>query len=433
MDELSAMPSISRTDLELAARRRFTELVLGDNQPRGLHPTFAGEDIAFNIEESRTRIVQLDHQLRGNQFDRSIEIAAEEIILCIGGNRATLTKNEWLVAQQLCARAERERQVRFVQQLETPAQPPEVSDTLFAEGPTSPVASSPVIQVGGSSGLTWGRAGELYLSRKVAEGVGLSQRTELKRVIDWFSDRVGTERLIGDISKIELRSFRDSIGRVDVRLRGRKLAFDARLTGAAEHQIQSSTALRYWYSIQALFAWAEDEGHIDADPAAGLKLAVKKGQTKNTPPPFSQAELERFCQSPLYNGYLSPTRPMLIGTCHVRDGRWWMGVLMMMTGMRAGEVSQLLPIDFVFDHAFPHLKVRRDDGSGNQIKSVKSESALRDVPLASPLLTLGLQQFVQRRAASRPKDRLFREFRLGANDRKSDGATKFWGEYNGER
>jgi integrase len=100
----------------------------------------------------------------------------------------------------------------------------------------------------------------------------------------------------------------------------------------------------------------------------------------------------------------------------------------MFTGMRAAEISQLLPSDFVFDHEFPHLKIQRVDGEGKQVKAVKSTSSIRDIPLAPELLILGLRQFVERRRKWKPKDRIFFEFRPGL-DRESDGATKFWGNY----
>ena len=63
------------------------------------------------------------------------------------------------------------------------------------------------------------------------------------------------------------------------------------------------------------------------------------------------------------------------------------------------------------------------------MKTAKTPSSIRDVPLSPMLLELGLAEFVSRRAKSRPKDRIFSEFRLGTHGRKSDGMTKFWNHY----
>lgn len=103
--------------------------------------------------------------------------------------------------------------------------------------------------------------------------------------------------------------------------------------------------------------------------------------------------------------------------------------MLLYSGLRAGEFSQLLPSDFVFEADIPHLKVQTDDAAGVKTKSAKSTSSIRDVPLHPDLLRLGLREIVERRAKLKPHERVFREFRLGADGRNSDGMTKFWGSY----
>ena len=427
MDQFSRMPNPSRADLEQSANRFFQELRDENDVPRQFHPERLDEELDLNIELSRNRIRELDDQLRANQFEGYVEGLADRLVAGLDVSLGDLSPRERILALQLAARAERERQEHFVHQLTSPAQPYAPRDELFTQTVLVQPLISSVAQPATTS-MPLIEAGSAYLERKIAEGVGVSQRTELKRVLDWLKEQVGSDRAIGSISKAELRTFRDDLGRADVRNRGRKLAFSSRLTNKAEHQIKSVTALRYWHSVQGFFAWAEDEGHISVDPAAGLKLAVKKGQAKRSPEAFSKEELVKFCQSPLYSGYLSPKHPSTPGECHFRGGRWWCGLLLMFTGMRAAEVSQLLPTDFVFDCEFPHLKVQQFDANGKPVKSVKNPNAVRDIPLASELLVLGIRQFVEKRLKSKPKDRVIEELRLGT-DRKSDGATKFWGEY----
>ncbi|MEQ1494892.1 MAG: tyrosine-type recombinase/integrase, partial [Novosphingobium sp.] len=98
-------------------------------------------------------------------------------------------------------------------------------------------------------------------------------------------------------------------------------------------------------------------------------------------------------------------------------------------GLRAGELSQLLPGDFDFSAEVPHLKVRRVDETGATIKSTKTDGSVRDVPLAPVLLQLGLAEFVAQRAKVDRKRRVLHEFNLGSRGRTSDGMTKFWGAY----
>jgi integrase len=166
--------------------------------------------------------------------------------------------------------------------------------------------------------------------------------------LGWLQERFGPERDISSIQKRELATFRDDLARLDVTQRGRRAPFEGRLTNKAADQIRSVTALRYWRSVQAFFAWAVSEGFVDADPSSGLLMQARKGETKRSPKPFSQAELREFCKTPLYSGYRSPKHVLEKGTCHRRTGRWWSAVVMMFTGLRAGELSQLLALDFDF-------------------------------------------------------------------------------------
>jgi len=211
-----------------------------------------------------------------------------------------------------------------------------------------------------------------------------------------------------------------------VTLRGRELPFQERLTNKETDQIKSVTSSRYWRSVAGFFAWAAAEGLVGSNAAAGLRLEPRKGEARKTPAPFSETELRKLFRTPLYIGYKSPKRVNEEGTLMRRNGHWWSGVLPLFTGIRAGELSQLLPNDFVFEDDIPHLKVREDDGAGQLTKRAKTASSIRDVPLLPILLDLGLREFVQARAKLQPKGRVFREFRLGTGDRLSDGMTKFW-------
>lgn len=230
------------------------------------------------------------------------------------------------------------------------------------------------------------------------------------------------------VDKAVLRQFRDDLSRLDASLRGRKVPFVDRLTNVAERQINSATASRYWNYVQSLFAWANAEGLIEANPAEGLKVERRANERRSSPEPFSEAELRKLFATPLYAGHASTRKVDEPGACVVRGGRWWSGVLALFTGLRAGELSQLLPSDFIFDVEVPHLRITDQEQSGGRAKRVKTAAAIRDVPLAPVLLQLGLREFVEA-AAKRYSGRVFREFRLGSGDRTSDGMTKFWGPY----
>ena len=432
MSRMRETPHLTRADLERAASEYFQAMAEEVDQPRQFDDVHFESELAFNIESSRDRIRELDFQLTTDLFDAAVKIRAADIVLGTGADFAELPEREQRFACQLSARAEREQMEFLVHLLTTPHRRFEPADSLFGRCGVGPaVQPSPLAQVHveNDPGTVLREAVAIFLARKVARGISQSQVDEVGRALGWLRERIGDLRPLSAVTKAELRKFRDDLLRVDVTLRGRPGQFQTRLTSDPGKQIKTVTALRYWRSVQSFFQWCAAEQYAPDDPSAGLKLETRKGEVKRSPPPYTVEELTRLFQTPLYAGYRSAKRLGVSGTCHRREGHWWSGVLMMFTGLRGGEVSQFLPEDFVFDEAVPHLKVRTVDAAGRSVKTTKNSASIRDVPLAPQLLRLGLAEFVARRKASNPKARVFREFRPGAQGRKSDGLTKFWGAY----
>lgn len=427
VDKLDRMTAPTRSDLERAAVAFFNDLAAQVEQREGFDLDNLAAEIDFNLSESRRRIAELDAQLSANTFDGPVTAAAQHILHDAG--YADLPDNPALplMARQLAARAEREQLALLVHSLTNPAKAYRNSDDLFGRLHHAPVINVPAPLV--SDTIPLSEAGAAYLKRKLRAGLTQNHIDELKRALGWLEQRFGSDTPMGAIPKTELGRFRDDVARLNVQMRGRDVPFDARLTNDVKHQVKSVTAERYWRSVQGLFAWAASEGVIPDDPASTLKLEGRKGELKATPPPFTKEELQQLFTTPLFAGYLSHSRLNTPGECHRRNGRWWSGVLSLFTGLRAGELSQLLPTDFVFSSGIPYLMVREENEKGERVKSAKTASSIRDVPLSPVLIELGLDNFVAARAKSRPKDRVFHELRLGTRGRKSDGMTKFWSDY----
>ncbi|MFN3777063.1 hypothetical protein [Sphingomonas parapaucimobilis] len=421
------MTAPTRSDLERAAVAFFNDLAAQVERREGLNLDNLAVEIDFNLSESRRRIAELDAQLSANAFDNQVVASAQHILSDAGLTDRRDDAALPIVARQLAARAEREQLALLVHSLTSPGKTYRATDDLFAARSPAPVMHTPAPPAPDTMPLR--EAGAAYVKRKLRAGLTQTHIDELKRALGWLEQRFGSDRPIGAILKTELGRFRDDIARLDVHMRGRDVPFEARLTNDVEHQVKSVTAERYWRSVQGLFAWAASEGIIPQDPASTLKLEGRKGERKGTPPPFTQEELQHLFKTPLFAGYLAPSRQNTPGECHRRDGRWWSGVLSLFTGLRAGELSQLLPTDFVFASDIPHLKVREENEKGERVKSAKTASSIRDVPLSPVLIELGLGDFVAARAKWHPKDRVFHEFRLGTHGRKSDGMTKFWNRY----
>lgn len=428
---LRHMPSPSQADLEQAAVAYFDELASVVSLDRRFPMDHLDEEISWNIECSRNRIRELDDQLRANAFDEATQRRASVLTEAGGWSLTDLDDRDTLFALQLAARAEREQMQLLIHVLSNPHRQFVADDPIFHETHGSATARVPSRRPIAASRpqLTVREAVTDYIRRQTLRKLGKSQIEELSRALMWLREEVGDLTPLIAVEISQLRTFRDDIARVDATLRGRPGAFRERLTNVADHQIKSVTARRYWRSVQAFFDWCAAEQLLPSDPAAGLKLDMKKGEVSKTPPPFTDAELEKLFKTSLFAGYKSLKRVMEPGTCRKRGGHWWSAVMLLFTGLRAGELSQLLPEDFIFDAEIPHLKVRDVDGEGRRVKSTKNVASVRDVPLVPLLLQLGLREFVGQRREIGPGTRVFREFRPGTKGRTSDGLTKFWAAY----
>ncbi len=424
------MPSPSRHDLEQSARSFFEGLAREIDGPRKFDTTYFSEELALNIEASNDRIRELDVQLVTNTFDDAVKFKAEIIAGDAGMPLGQLSDEQQLYTQKLAARAEREQLEMLKHLLTKPIQPFLGNDAIFSTAPVLSIPSAVPISQTFEHGPRLDHLVAGYMESMKARSLGHSHMDEVGRALGWFQERMGHDRDINSITKADVRLFRDDIARMDGGMRGKARPFEKRLTSIAKNQIKSATAIKYWRSVQAFFAWAAAEhDEVENNPTTRLTLKAKKGEQRQSPEAYSAEELQLLFSTPLYAGYQSVRRRGLPGTCMKREGHWWTGVLMPFTGLRAGELSQFLPDDFIFDADIPHIKVRRENAAGKQVKQVKNQSSVRDVPIAPVLLELGLAEFVAARAKRYPGERLFRELRLGSKDRISDGMTKFWADY----
>ena len=152
------------------------------------------------------------------------------------------------------------------------------------------------------------------------------------------------------------------------------------------------TAERYRRELKRFFDWCRLQGILSKDPVAVVKPPKRKPGDKEKRVPFKIDELRRMFSACLYVGCLNDghgfNRP---GAEKPRRGRFWLPLLGLFTGARAGELCQLRVRDFRRTKNGTNYFVIRSDGEG---MSVKTENAVRDVPVHNELIQLGLLEFV---------------------------------------
>ena len=96
------------------------------------------------------------------------------------------------------------------------------------------------------------------------------------------------------------------------------------------------------------------------------------------------------------------------------------------SGMRLGEIVQLLVGDIKSEHGVAYFDICRGEGEKKQIKTA---SSMRRVPIHKMLIELGLLEYVAAARASRPKERLFEDIKPGVSGDFSHNFSKWFGRY----
>jgi integrase len=423
---------LDQDTLEQAANAYFAELMLEVDQPRDFPPDDFDNALAFQIEQATDEISRRDGNLTAHSYTDGDRNAARAMLKPMGVDFDDLGQDGQLAALSHVVRAKRQQMRYLLHSLQTPASRFSPDDELFASrlsasGAKDAVAPATSIPKIIRPDLTLGSTAteyNAYLVRTERQG---STRDETGRVLRWLQEEIDPATPVSQITHDQMREFRNCLLELSKGAQGKKLPFRQRLALPGQENLRFVTRQRYWRFTTKFFGWLQAEYRI-ANPAKDLLFEGGRNELRQSPEPFSTEELKRFLRTPLFSGYQSRNRMMAEGDCLIRNGYWWSAVLMMFTGARAGDIAQLLPSDFRFDHGVPHLIFQPGMLPEGVPKRSKLGPRTLTVPLHPALLELGIRQFVEARAKRHGGKRLLFDIGLGGH-RMSTGMTKFWSRY----
>jgi integrase len=167
-------------------------------------------------------------------------------------------------------------------------------------------------------------------------------------------------------------------------------------------------------AVRALLAIAEHEEWISSNPASGILLPEVKSKKVRS---YTPEECKKIFSSPVFCEGARPTG------CK-GDAAYWMPLLLLFTGARREEISQITTDRVRTMEGVHYLAIDPIDDEGR----LKTDESKRAIPIHDELLRLGFINFVeqQRNAGSK---QLFRE--LKPNKRGQYGAKwgDWWGRY----
>ncbi len=177
--------------------------------------------------------------------------------------------------------------------------------------------------------------------------------------------------------------------------------------------------------VGSFWTWADK--HYDDCPNNPFKGMTDKSRSlaKEERHPFSTEELRKIFSAPMYAGCLTARRWSEPGPLIQRDaGRYWVPLIGLFTGARAGEIIQLYTTDVREEHGVLFFDINKLE----EDKRIKTPNAKRWIPVHPTLVDLGLMKHVAQRRHE-GQLRLFPEMKMGSDGYYSSPFSKHFSRF----
>ncbi|WP_086608465.1 DUF6538 domain-containing protein [Erythrobacter donghaensis] len=235
---------------------------------------------------------------------------------------------------------------------------------------------------------------------------------EVKTSLDSFINAVGDLRL-DEITRAEVVEF--------CKVEGSKVV-GGKTKGSIERPTSPATLKKKLTLIGSAFQHAFDvEPDEVTNPFHGINV---KRFTKPVPKaimpdkrPFSPHELQLLVHHPWFTGCASETSIHSPGTYRLNGMHYWVPIVAMFTGCRAGELGGLRVTEVRLDHQHPHIVIQ-----DNAWRTTKA-GYRRLIPILDILIALGFDDYVERIGRA-GHDRLFPDWKPPTN--RTDAGAPAW-------
>jgi len=270
---------------------------------------------------------------------------------------------------------------------------------------------------------------------KKEEGVSASRQSQYRIVLRSLKEELGADLLLHDVTRQHCEDLLQLYLRIPSHATQHYPDMTLKASAEAYEQSKGQSAARYDAAqknlaiLKSIFDYAAELEWREDNPTEKVVLRVprkeKVRQARNKGyEPFTTEELQRIFNAPLYTGCQDDERGAETpGPNIIRRHRYWVPLIALFSGMRAGEILQLEKGDIKGSgNDVTYFDVDDEpwaEGTGVE-KRLKNENARRKVPLHPELKRLGFLDYVQ----SQPEGRLFPEAPAGSGGKLSDHFSK---------
>lgn len=189
-----------------------------------------------------------------------------------------------------------------------------------------------------------------------------------------------------------------------------------------ERGMNKRTADNHIMVINKFLAWAQDKGYYPDErrlPTAKQTLVKKKARKKaaaKSNVPYTLAQLQTLFDPEHY-------KPR-------QAHHFWPPLISLFTGARRREIAQLLLSDFDERDGIHAMSINILE---DEDKSVKSEAAIRTIPVHPVLIELGLLDYLADTKAANLGPEAFPGIGVNSDGEKGNAVGNFWGRYRTKR
>jgi integrase len=190
------------------------------------------------------------------------------------------------------------------------------------------------------------------------------------------------------------------------------------MTNGEGKALAHATLEKNFGAVTTLFKFADRNDYLGSDPFAKIGLERPKRAKVNRRQEWDRDELKTLFASPVFTD-----RKRFIAAGG--EAAYWLPVLALYHGLRAGELCQLDKKDLIPRDGIDCLCIRpsdEDDGNGKSIKTAESE---RIVPLHQIVIGLGFLDYVK----SVKGTKMFPQIKADSRGRWSGDYSKWFGRY----
>lgn len=241
------------------------------------------------------------------------------------------------------------------------------------------------------------KATERYLGGLLAKSTTAKTkdryRSELKHIVAYF----GNDKPVWQIDGDECDRFRDSFALLppnfeDKIRNGMDIPAIVAARAESDNTLAYATLEKYLSQLSRFMKWAHKKDYVAKNYAEELKPLASKPDGSMAKLPFEPSELDRIFRRPIYTGCRDDRRNFSkAGPNIVRRARYWAPLIGLFAGLRCGEILQLTTGHFgVSPDGHDYIVLTPD-------MKLKTENAVREIPLHPVLKAIGLVEWVGRR------------------------------------